>query len=131
VTRRPVIGWLAVLIAITLAVAALGLAVPGGPGSRFTLQGASAGRGEAALGDYGCGSCHAIPGVRGADAHVGPPLANWAERAYVAGHLPNRPAQLVRWIEHPQRVEPGTAMPDLGVPPKVARDMAQYLYTLH
>jgi hypothetical protein len=30
----------------------------------------------------------------------------------------------------PQAVEPGTAMPDTGVPERTARDIAQYLYTL-
>jgi cytochrome c1 len=61
---------------------------------------------------------------------VGPPLTMFAHRAYIAGQLPNQPENLVRWIQDPQGVEPGTAMPDLGVTPAVARDMAAYLYTL-
>jgi cytochrome c1 len=48
----------------------------------------------------------------------------------VAGKLPNTPDQLVRWIQQPQAVEPGTAMPDLGVSLAEARDIAAYLYTL-
>ena len=79
---------------------------------------------------YGCGSCHAIPGVRGAEGVAGPPLAGWARRAFIAGALPNRPEHLVRWIADPQAVEPGTAMPDVGAPDQDARDMAAYLFTL-
>jgi cytochrome c1 len=80
--------------------------------------------------DYGCGSCHAIPGVRGADSGVGPPLAGFGRRRFIAGRVPNEPDELVRWILHPQGVKPGTAMPDLGVSDQHARDIAAYLYTL-
>jgi hypothetical protein len=61
---------------------------------------------------------------------VGPPLSNFALRAYIAGQLPNQPENLLRWLQDPQEVEPGTAMPNLGVGLSVARDMAAYLYTL-
>lgn len=87
-------------------------------------------RGRAALEGFGCGSCHVIPGVRGGRGMVGPPLTHFARRAYIAGRLSNRPDNLVRWIQDPQSVEPGTAMPDLDVFPQVAGDMAAYLYTL-
>jgi hypothetical protein len=49
---------------------------------------------------------------------------------YIAGQLSNDPQNLLRWIQDPQAVEPGTAMPDLGVGPEVARDMAAYLYSI-
>jgi cytochrome c len=87
-------------------------------------------RGRVSLDGYGCGACHVIPGVRGARGLVGPPLTMFARRAYIAGQLLNEPPNLVRWIQDPQAVEPGTAMPDLGVSPAIARDMAAYLYTL-
>jgi cytochrome c len=61
---------------------------------------------------------------------VGPPLTMFARRAYIAGQLTNQPDNLIRWIQNPQAVEPGTAMPNLGVIPEIARDMAAYLYTL-
>jgi cytochrome c1 len=54
----------------------------------------------------------------------------FARRAYIAGQLANQPDNLIRWLQDPQAVEPGTAMPKLGVVPQVARDMAAYLYTL-
>lgn len=95
--------------------------VPGGDPKRgrLTLQSG-----------YGCGACHVIPGVPGAIGKVGPPLTDWAERAFIAGNLPNTPENLVRWVRYPQAVEPGTAMPDLGVSEPDARDIAAYLYTL-
>jgi cytochrome c2 len=37
---------------------------------------------------------------------------------------------MIRWIQHPQRLAPGSAMPDLGVSETDARDMAAYLYAL-
>lgn len=80
--------------------------------------------------DYGCGACHAIPGVTGARGSVGPNLDGFANRAYVAGVLPNEPGGLVRWLVDPTVHSPQTAMPDLGVTEAQARDMAAYLYTL-
>lgn len=79
---------------------------------------------------YGCGTCHTIPGVPGADAAVGPPLAGIASRMYLAGVLSNSPANLMRWIQDPPGVDSLTAMPDLGVTTPDARHIAAYLYTL-
>ncbi len=87
--------------------------------------------GKQAIIEYGCYSCHSIPGVEAADAHVGPPLDAWADRRYIAGLLPNEPDNLVAWIVNPQRFEPNTAMPTLGVSEQEAADIAAYLYTLH
>jgi cytochrome c1 len=61
---------------------------------------------------------------------VGPPLENWSRRGFIAGELPNNGANLIRWIMDPQGVEPGTAMPELGVSEEQARDIAAYLFTL-
>jgi cytochrome c len=87
-------------------------------------------RAPALIRQYGCGTCHRIPGVSGAVGHVGPPLDRFGERAYVAGVLANTPPNLVRWIRAPQGVVPGNAMPDMGVTEQDARDIAAYLYTL-
>lgn len=86
--------------------------------------------GKQAIQEFACVSCHSIPGVARADAHVGPPLDAWAERRYIAGLLPNEPDNLIAWIVNPQRFEPGTVMPTLGVTEEEARDIAAYLYTL-
>ena len=78
----------------------------------------------------GCGSCHMIPGVQNADGMVGPPLTHFARRTIIAGVLPNTPANLVHWIQVPQAVVPGNAMPNAGLTETQARDIAAYLYTL-
>lgn len=87
-------------------------------------------RGAELISSQGCGSCHRVPGVAGADGRVGPPLDGFAERTYVAGELTNSFDNLVKWIMDPQEIEPGSAMPDLGVDEEQARDLAAYLYTL-
>lgn len=86
--------------------------------------------GREAIRRYGCGSCHQIPGVRGAQGVVGPPLEEFARRKYIAGNLPNEAENLVVWIMDPQAVEPGTAMPNLLVTETDARNIAAYLATL-
>ena len=87
-------------------------------------------RGAALIAQYGCGSCHTVPGVDRANGLVGPPLTRFGARSYIAGELPNNADNLQRWISDPQSIEPGTAMPDLGVTAIDARDIAAYLYTL-
>ncbi len=86
--------------------------------------------GRAALQAWGCGSCHTIAGVAGANGKVGPSLNGISDRSYIGGHLRNTPANMMLWIMHPQQVSPGTDMPDSGVPDAVARDMAAYLYSI-
>jgi len=88
------------------------------------------GAGRQALQQYLCVTCHAIPGVVGADSHVGPPLGGIADRQYIAGVLPNTPANMAHWLRHPTQVDPQSAMPDLGVTEQDARDIAAFLYTL-
>jgi cytochrome c2 len=87
-------------------------------------------RGREVMAGYGCGSCHTIPGVAGANTSVGPPLIEFAYRQYIAGQLPNTPDNLVAWLMDPQAIEPGTVMPNMGVTEDDARDMAAYLATL-
>ena len=94
------------------------------------VPGGDARRGEQAIERYGCGACHAIPGVPGARGAVGPPLANLADRSIIGGRLSNTPDNLSRWIQDPQSVDPGNAMPNLGVTTGEARDIAAYLYSL-
>ena len=94
------------------------------------LTGGDPDRGRHAIRSYGCGTCHSIRGVPGADGLVGPPLDGIGARAYVAGVLTNTPANLVRWIRQPREVDPLTAMPDVGVSVPDARDIAAFLYTV-
>ena len=86
--------------------------------------------GKEAIEKYGCGSCHTIPGVKEADSLVGPPLTHFRERSFIAGQLANTEENLARWIRDPQGVEPGTAMPNLGVSAEDAENIAAYLSTI-
>ena len=90
----------------------------------------SVARGHDLIERHDCGACHVIPGVHDADGLVGPPLESFSRRSYIAGELPNNAANLQRWLLNPPAVEPHTAMPNLGLTPDEARDMAAYLSTL-
>jgi cytochrome c1 len=69
--------------------------------------------------------------VRRAVGNIGPPLARIGDRTFIAGMLPNTPANLIRWIRYPQSVVPGNAAPDMNLSESDARDIAAFLYTLH
>ncbi len=94
------------------------------------VPGGDPARGQRLVADYGCGSCHMVPGIPAAVGRVGPPFEGFAERRFIAGNLPNEPNRLVEWIRFPQQIEPGTVMPNLGVTAQHATDIAAYLYTL-
>ena len=77
--------------------AAFALSVPRrdcGAGRRRRRRGAR----RAALQQYACATCHAIPGIVGANAPVGPPLDGDGTRGYIAGMMPNTPDDMVRWL---------------------------------
>jgi cytochrome c2 len=76
---------------------------------------------------YGCPTCHVIPQVPGAVGKVGPSLAGLAQRSYLAGTLQNTRENLVHWIQHPQQLHPGTAMPEMGVTSADAVRIATFL----
>ena len=118
---------LAPLLLALLATAGCGDAPPP---PHLRVAGGDPERGATAIAAYGCGGCHTIPGIRGAEGTVGSPLSDYAMRGYVAGVQPNWPRHLVRWIVNPPAISPRTAMPALGVTEQDARDIAAYLYTL-
>jgi len=105
------------------------LAIVGG-GSGASIAAPPAGdaeRGRLLMAQYQCGRCHAIPGVAGARGRLAVPLDGFGARSYIAGRIPNRPATLARWIVDPPALVPGTLMPNLGVSPAEAHDIAAYL----
>jgi cytochrome c len=126
------------LCLVGLVVVAIGLGLTGEHQQRQRQawrQAAAVTRGDPALGQgkvtaYGCGGCHEIPGVEGSGGRVGPSLKGFAGRTFVAGRLTNTPTNVQGWVAHPHRVDPRTAMPELGVTPADARDITAYLYTL-
>ena len=98
--------------------------------SAAVMTGGDPARGKELIRQTGCVSCHTIPGIRGANALVGPPLEQMASRVYIAGVLPNTPENMLRWLQNPPAVDPLTAMPSLHLTEAEARDIAGYLYTL-
>jgi len=133
--RRPTIGRRPLLYGAAIAAAGM-LVVSGCSGPEHgaappqVARSGSPSRGAKLISSYGCASCHTVPGVPGADALVGPPLTKFARRSYIAGMLPNTEANLHRWLENPQAIVPGNAMPDLHVTARDAADITAYLYTL-
>ena len=121
-TRRSLL----LLCLVSVAACEGGKTVPG-----YTVAtGGDAARDAQVIREFGCGSCHTIPGIRSAKGVVGPPLYFFSRRTYIAGELPNTLENLVRWVKDPPSVEPGTAMPKLGLSDQQALDVAAYLYTL-
>jgi cytochrome c len=77
-----------------------------------------------------CAACHQVPGVSGANGRVGPSLAGIGGQQIIAGHFANTPDTLTRWIEHPQQLLPGNAMPEMNLTHDQAQQITAYLYTL-
>ncbi|HEY6452811.1 MAG TPA: c-type cytochrome [Steroidobacteraceae bacterium] len=77
-----------------------------------------------------CATCHVVPGISRARGRVGPSLAGIARQQIIAGHFANTPDTMVRWIEHPQAMLPGDAMPEMGLSREQAQAITNYLYTL-
>lgn len=98
-------------------------------GQAATREG-SAEAGKRAMHQYLCATCHYVPGIVGANRHVGPPLAGFGARKYIAGIIPNTEENLVSWLQDPQAYDPLSGMPALGMSRQEARDMAAYLATL-
>jgi mono/diheme cytochrome c family protein len=105
-------------------------AAPPAPPAATAQTPADARRGKIAIQQYACATCHEIPGIVGANKPVGPPLDGMARRGFIGGILANEPANMARWLRDPQAVSPESAMPNLGVTERDARDIAAYLYTL-
>ena len=98
--------------------------------ARLRVLGGNPELGQVLIAGHGCTACHVIPGVTAFTGTVGPSLDGFARRAYIAGRLPNRPMMLTAWLRDPPAIDPGTAMPALGLGEAEARDIAAYLYTL-
>jgi cytochrome c2 len=97
------------------------------PSARF---GGDPQRGEQLIRAYGCVACHTVPGIQTPRGVVGPPLASFAKRTFIAGITPNTPANLARWVMNPQAIHPATAMPAVGLNAAQAQDVAAFLLTL-
>ena len=108
------------------------LAACGGRGETTAKQAAGGDpqRGFAAIQQRGCGGCHTIPGIPNATGMMGPSLAGVSERMGGGEPAANQPDKLTLWIMDPQKIAPGTSMPDLGIEESEARDIAAYLHSM-
>jgi cytochrome c len=77
-----------------------------------------------------CAACHRVPGIAVATGRVGPSLEHIGSQQIIAGYFANSPAILAQWIEHPQKLLPGNAMPEMGLSADEAARIADYLYKL-
>jgi len=127
--RRPILYGVAAAAASALLLAGCSGPEHGAAPPQVAHTGSPA-RGAQLISSYGCASCHTIPGIADAHGLVGPPLTQFARRSYIAGMLPNTEANLHRWLENPQAIVPGNAMPNLHVTARDAADITAYLYTL-
>ncbi|HZS47517.1 MAG TPA: c-type cytochrome [Blastocatellia bacterium] len=129
--RGGIIIGLLVVIAVLVALYAMSAQDRSIEQSAMAMTGGDFQRGKAAISNFGCGSCHTIPGIAGAEGRVGPPLQGIAGRMYIGGVLTNTPENLMRWIRDPKKIDEKTAMPVIGISESDAKDIAAYLYTLN
>ncbi len=118
---------LGIVVAIALFLSACSGEVNGVPEPRPASR-SSIEAGRQLIIKYGCGTCHSIPGVPGANGTIGPPLDHFYKQMYIAGRLTNTEDNLIKWIQNPQQINPGDAMPNMGVTDSDARSIAAYLY---
>lgn len=87
-------------------------------------------RGPQLIQQYGCTTCHTIPGVEGHGA-IGPSLEGVGARPEISnGKVPNTPENLAKFIREPASLNPSSSMPALNIPQEDAKEIAEYLRTL-
>lgn len=120
-----------VMLAIPLAGCTQQSQSPGHANEKVVAAGDAA-RGAAILqsGVYGCAACHDVPGIRFPRGVAGPPLRDMADRAFIAGQLPNTGDVLVAFLQDPPSLVPRTGMPDVRMSLEDARHVAAYLYSV-
>jgi cytochrome c1 len=131
INRIAASGMTAALVAICVSAAALGAwhtSEQRNESIAKALTGGNPQRAAPIIRRFGCGGCHTIPGIAGADGRVAPPLAQLRQRVYIGGVLNNSPDNLVRWIVSPQAISPHSAMPATGITEDDARHVAAFLY---
>jgi cytochrome c oxidase subunit 2 len=77
-----------------------------------------------------CVTCHTISGTK-ATGKIGPDLTHFASRAtFAGGAFDNTPENVASWITNPDAMKPETKMPNLGLLPDQAKQIAQFLESL-
>jgi len=81
----------------------------------------------------GCVACHIAQGVQGATGTIGPNLngiGDPVKRPKLTDGGTNTPEHIREWIKDPQKLKPGTMMPNLQLSDKEADDLTALLLTL-
>src|SRR5919198_3498379 len=107
--RAAALGAAAMLVAACGPSSSPGPAATSKPAGAPTPNPTAAAEGVALIQQKGCGGCHTIPGVPGANGAVGPNLGGVASRPVIAGGAVqnNGPDDIKRWILDPPAAKPG------------------------
>ncbi len=77
-----------------------------------------------------CVGCHTVAGTS-ANGKIGPDLSHFGSRLQLAGEImDNTPQNLAAWLADPQKVKPGTKMPNLGLTSDQVSALVAYLESL-
>lgn len=77
-----------------------------------------------------CVNCHNVAGTV-ANGRFGPDLTHLMSRETIAaGIAQNTPDNLLRWIENPDALKPGSRMPPMGLGDRELKAVAAYMQTL-
>ena len=129
------------LVGLALSVLSLAACAPPAPPPKPTAAAKPAGasiRGDANAGRTlfvakGCIACHTAQGIQGATGTIGPNLngiGDPAKRPKLTDGADNTPEHIREWIKDPQKLKPGTMMPNLQLTDKEADDLTALLLTL-
>jgi cytochrome c2 len=145
VIRRPTrVGLATVLIGLVTATFVLAACAPPAPppkpagseakpaASGGTITGDAA-NGRTLFTAKGCIACHTAQGIQGATGTIGPNLngiGDAAKRPTLTDGGQNTPEHIREWIKDPQKLKPGTMMPNLQLSDKEADDLTALLLTL-
>ncbi|HEX6834454.1 MAG TPA: cytochrome c oxidase subunit II [Rudaea sp.] len=87
-------------------------------------------QGESLFTHTACVMCHAVRGTS-ASSNAGPDLTHLASRRTLAsGALPLERGTLAAWLADPQRIKPGTNMPQVRLDPDQLNALVAYLLSL-
>jgi cytochrome c len=101
------------------------------PSKPVELSGAAA-EGKEVFLSKGCVACHRAPNLPDAQGTLGPNLAgigNPTAHPKIAAVVDNTPENMKRWLQEPQKVKPGSAMPSLGLTDAEAANLTAFLET--
>ncbi len=77
-----------------------------------------------------CGNCHSISGTS-ASSRIGPDLTHVGSRqTLLSGMMPNNFENMKRWLTNPQKVKPGSNMPNFMFTKKEVEALSTYLEDL-